>query len=192
MDQRGHTLLELLLVVAILFLTAAVGVPFIRAYGVEAALVGAGQVFKGEFRRARSVAVRTGAQTALRFERGADGADYVRLYADGNYNGVLSAEIRSGIDAPLGPARPLATGAARVRVGINPGVPAIPPEKGLLDASDPIRFGASNMLSFSPLGTATPGTFFLAGETLQAAVRVTAGTSRVRLLVCRGRHWEER
>ena len=46
----------------------------------------------------------------------------------------------------------------------------------MLDPTDPIRFGPSNMLSFSPLGTATPGTFYLAGETLQAGVRVTAGS----------------
>jgi hypothetical protein len=48
------------------------------------------------------------------------------------------------------------------------------------------------MLSFSPLGTATPGTFYLAGGHAQAAVRVTPGTSRVRLMVCRGGRWIER
>ncbi len=48
------------------------------------------------------------------------------------------------------------------------------------------------MVSFSPLGTATPGTFYLAGEGLQGAVRVTGGTARVRLMVCRGRKWVER
>jgi len=77
-------------------------------------------------------------------------------------------------------------------VGINAGVPAIPPDSGILDPSDPIRFGASNMVSFSPLGTATPGTFYLAGEGLQGAVRVTGGSARVRLMVCRGRKWVER
>jgi hypothetical protein len=48
------------------------------------------------------------------------------------------------------------------------------------------------MLSFSPMGTATPGTFYLAGESAQAAVRVTPGTARVRILFCRGRRWVER
>ena len=60
-----------------------------------------------------------------------------------------------------------------MRVGINPGMPAIPPESGRL-TGDPIRFGSSDMLSFSPLGTATPGTFYLAGDGAQAAVRVSA------------------
>ena len=48
------------------------------------------------------------------------------------------------------------------------------------------------MLSFSPLGTATPGTFYLAGEGVQGAVRVNPGTARVRLLINRGRRWIER
>jgi hypothetical protein len=45
------------------------------------------------------------------------------------------------------------------------------------------------MVSFSPLGTATPGTFYLAGDSAQAAVRVTPGTARVRILFCRGKRW---
>jgi hypothetical protein len=91
------------------------------------------------------------------------------------------------ISGPL----PLDAAAAGVRVGINAGVRALPPERGMLDPADPIRFSA-NMLSFSPYGTATPGTFYLAGARLQAAVRVTGGSARVRLMIWRGRAWHER
>jgi hypothetical protein len=76
-------------------------------------------------------------------------------------------------------------------VGINSGAPALPPDCGDL-AGDPIRFGSSDILSFSPLGTATPGTFYLAGDFAQAAVRVTGGSARVRLMVWRGGRWRER
>ena len=55
-----------------------------------------------------------------------------------------------------------------------------------------MRFGDSDILSFSPLGTATPGTFYLAGDAGQAAVRVTGGSARVRLMVWRGGAWRER
>ena len=49
------------------------------------------------------------------------------------------------------------------------------------------------MISFSPIGGATPGTFYLAGEGgLQAAVRVNGMTGRVRLMVWRGGVWRER
>ena len=82
-------------------------------------------------------------------------------------------------------------GAPGVSVAINPGIPALPPEHGLL-SGDPVRFGSSDILSFSPFGTATPGTFYLAGDASQAAVRVTGGSARVRLMVWRGGMWRER
>jgi prepilin-type N-terminal cleavage/methylation domain-containing protein len=189
--ERGFSLIEVLCVLAGILVMAGVSLPYVRAYAVEAHLMGAGRMFVGEFRRARSVAIRRNTYTAIRFET-RDGIDYYSTYVDGNRNGVLSADIAKGVDARIaGPLR-LDGKAPGVRVGINPGVPAPPPETGLLDPSDPIRFGASNMLSFSPLGTATPGTFYLAGETLQAGVRVTGGSSRVRLMICRGTRWSDR
>jgi len=191
MNERGHTLPELLVALAILIVAASVAIPHLKAYSVEAHLIAAGQTFKGEFRKARSIAVRSSAQTAIRFEDGLQGPSY-SLYMDGNHNGVLAADIASGRDRRIAGPLPLNGGEADVRVGINAGVPAIPPDRGTLDPADPIRFGRSNMLSFSPLGTATPGTFYLAGDGLQAAVRVTGGSARVRLMVCRGRTWVER
>lgn len=191
MNQSGRSLVEALMVVAILLIFGGVSVPHLRAYAVEAHLLGAGRVFKGEFLKARSVAMRTGAQTAIRFEKRPEG-DYYSTYVDGNHNGVLAVEIASGKDRRIAGPLPLAARAPGVRVGINPGVPAPPPDGGFLDPGDPIRFGRSNMLSFSPLGTATPGTFYLAGEGVQAAVRVTPGSARVRLMVCRRTKWVER
>jgi Tfp pilus assembly major pilin PilA len=191
MSERGHTVVEMLAAAAIILIMASAAIPHLKAYAVEAHLLAAGRVFKGEFLKAKSIAVRSGAQTAIRFENGPRGPSY-SLYMDGNRNGVLSAEIASGTDRRIAGPLELNAGASDVRVGINPGVPAIPPDSGVLDPSDPIRFGASNMVSFSPLGTATPGTFYLAGEGLQGAVRVTGGSARVRLMVCRGRKWVER
>lgn len=179
------------MVVAILVLFGTLSVPHIRAYSAEAHLLGAGQVFRGEFRKARSMAVMRGVNTALRFEAHPDGW-FLSTYADGNRNGVLASDIARGIDPRVAEARRLTTGSGDVQVAINPRTPAIPPESGTLDPADPIRFGNSNMLSFSPLGTATPGTFYLAGPFAQAAVRVTPGTARVRLMVCRGGRWTNR
>lgn len=191
MNERGRTLIEAVAVVGMVMLLAALGLPRLKAYSVEAHLLGAGRVFKAEFLKARSVAWREGAYTAIRFERGLGGMFY-SLYRDGNFNGVLRTDIVAGTDRRIaGPFR-LDSGAPGVRVGINPGVPAIPPDRGTLDPADPIRFGSSDLLSFSPLGTATPGTFYLAGEGIQAAVRVTGGSARVRMIVCRGGRWTER
>lgn len=191
MRERGFSLFELLVVIFIAGLMAAVSLPLLKAYTVEAHLLGVGRIFAGEFRRARSIAIKRGVYTAIRFER-SNGIDYYSTYQDGNGNGVRSADIAVGTDVRIaGPLR-LDGRAQGVRVGINPGVPAPPPDHGLLDPADPIRFGSSNMLSFSPLGSATPGTFYLAGETLQAGVRVTGGSSRVRLMICRGQRWSVR
>jgi hypothetical protein len=190
MKESGYSLAEMLVAVGLCLVAAAVAVPALRAYAVEAGVLAAGRAFRAEFRKAQSMAVRANVQTAIRFEPGPE-ARY-SVYADGDGDGVLSADILSGVDRRVAGPAPLAAGAPGVRVGINPGVPAPPPESGLLDPSDPIRFGPADMLSFSPVGTATPGTFYLAGEGAQAAVRVTGGSARVRLLICRGGRWVER
>ena len=191
MRPNGFTLIETATAVFVLLMFLAVAAPSLNAYSIEATLLGAGRSFTAEFHKARSMAIKQGVMTAIRFERAGDQAFY-SVYADGNHNGVRSRDITSGIDPRVAGPFPLHGGSARVRVGINPGVREIPPDSGWL-TGDPIRFGSSDILSFSPLGTATPGTFYLAGEGIQAAVRVSPGSARVRLLTCRGgRRWVER
>jgi len=191
MRNRGISLVEMAISILIILVTAAVALPMFRARFAEAHLVGAGEQFKVRFRRAHSMAVRSGVYTAIRFHRADDGSVTYAIYADGNYNGVLSADIAKGKDRLVEGPIPLTAGAPGVFVGFNPGVPEIPPDGGVL-SGDPVRFGSSDMLSFSPLGTATPGTFYLAGDHSQAAVRVNGGTARVRLMLWRGGRWQER
>lgn len=190
-DERGRTLIELIVVLGIVSVLAVFTFRQVRAYAVDAHLVGAGNVFKGEFRKARSMATRANVYTAIRFEDKAAIPRY-SVYLDGNFNGVRKEDIAKGVDRRVAGPFFLDAQAPGVRVGINPGTPAIPPDKGILDVNDPIKFGPSDMLSFSPFGTATPGTFYLAGEVSQAAVRVSPGSARVRLLVCRNGKWLER
>ena len=191
MTERGFSLLEATVAVGIILVMAAVAAPAFRARFADAHILGAGQQFKGHFRLAWSTAVRRNVYTAIRFERLADGRAFYSVYSDGNGNGVLSADIARGVDLRIAGPYPLSGGAPGVSVGINPGVPNPPPEGGLL-SGDPIRFGRSDILSFSPLGTATPGTFYLAGDSAQAAVRVNGGSARVRLMLWRGGRWIER
>jgi hypothetical protein len=191
MEERGRTLIELVVVAGMLSVLAVFTFRQVRAYAVDAHLLGAGQVFKGEFRKARSMATRSNVYTAIRFEDKAAIPRY-SVYVDGNANGVRKDDIAKGVDRRVAGPFFLDAQAPGVRVGINPGTPAIPPDTGILDVTDPIKFGSSDMLSFSPMGTATPGTFYLAGEASQAAVRVTPGSARVRLMICRNGTWLER
>ncbi len=189
--SRGFSLLELVASVGIILVMAATAAPAFRARFADAHIVGAGQQFRSHFRLAWSTAVRLNVYAAIRFEREADGRVFYSVYKDGNDNGIRSSDIASGVDERIAGPFPLSGGAPGVRVGINPGVPNLPPDSGLL-SGDPVRFGPSDILSFSPFGTATPGTFYLAGDSAQAAVRVNGGSARVRLMLWRSGRWKER
>jgi prepilin-type N-terminal cleavage/methylation domain-containing protein len=191
MRDRGFSLVEALVAVAIILVMAAAAFPAFRALFADSHLLGAGRQFKSQFRLACSAAVRSGVYTAIRFERRDDDTVWYAVYQDGDGDGVRSADISSGEDRLVSGPFPLSGGAPGVSVAINPGTPAPPPDSGEL-SGDPVRFGPSDILSFSPFGTATPGTFYLAGDASQAAVRVTGGSARVRLMVWRGGRWRER
>jgi len=191
MKDKGFSLVEMIVAMAMFMTLAAIAAPTLRAYSVDAQLVGVARRFKQQFLLARSLAVRSGVETAIRFETRPD-ATYYSVYEDRNFNGVLSLDIQRGVDVRVAGPFLLTNGAPQVRVGINPGVPAVPPDTGTLSTEDPIRFGRSNMISFSPMGTASPGSFYLAGVGQQAAVRVAPSTARVSVWICRGRTWRER
>jgi prepilin-type N-terminal cleavage/methylation domain-containing protein len=190
MRDRGFTLVELMVSLLILGTLLAMSAPSFAAWRREAHVLGAARIFKGEFRKAMSMAVRHHANVALRFEK-RQGQTFVSTYLDGDGDGVRSNDITAGTDRRLaGPTR-LTVPAQGVEVGILPGTPEIPPARGTIDAADPIKF-SHDTVSFSPLGTATPGTFYLAGDRLQAAVRVTGTGPRIRFLLLRGTKWVER
>jgi type II secretory pathway pseudopilin PulG len=188
--QSGQTLPETMVALAIFAALGWVGLPALRAWHIRSQLVGVAEVFKGEFRKARSLAIRRNAYTALRFEEREDGV-YLRVALDRDFDGVSTSDLNAGIDTWLDEGRRLSD-IAEVRVGVLPGVPEPPPGRGMLDPGDPIRFGRSNMCSFSPLGGATPGTLYFAGHGLQAAVRVTGSSGRVSTLLWEGDQWRRR
>ena len=120
MRQRGFSLVELVVVMAVFAVLLAVFAPSLKAYAVRSQLEGAARLFQGEFRKARSIAVRSGRQTAIRFESGPDGPVF-SVYQDSTWNGVLSADILAGRDERIAGPFPLTGGAPEVRVAILPG-----------------------------------------------------------------------
>ena len=187
--ERGYSLLEMLVALGIILIMGSVALPNINGYRQEAALLGAAQNFKAEFMKARSIATKKNTQTAIRFEKGDAGQVMFATYIDGNSNGVVAADIAKGLDTRIsGPFR-LDAGQMGVEVGVLPN--ASSPDGGPL-GSEPIRFGNARMVSFSPIGTGTPGTFYLRTRSSMAGVRVTPGSARVRIMILRGKRWVDR
>jgi hypothetical protein len=134
----------------------------------------------GRFGLTRTQAVHRNANVGLRF-RAEEGHVGMRTYADGNGNGVRSAEIASGVDPLLRDADRLDHLFPGTRFGFIEGATLIDGTPVGLD-EDPIRFGPTDMLTFTPAGSATPGTVYLRGKgRVQFAVVVLGATGRTRI-----------
>jgi hypothetical protein len=140
----------------------------------------AARYLAGRMALARSYAVTRSANVALRFDDAGDEVTF-QMFVDDNHDGVRSVDIAAQVDRSID---------APVRLSrLFPGVViGITPELG----ADAVRIGPTNLLSFTPLGTATPGTIHVrARDGFQLAVRVTGATGRTRVLryVSRTRQW---
>ena len=178
------TLPEVLAAVAVIGIAAAVGAGPLREGFDRARLASAAGELGRRMVAARWQAVAGGRSVGLRFEPEGEGW-MVATYIDGDGDGIRAADIAAGRDRPAGaPFRP-ADGRGGVRFGIPAGrYPRVPPSRGLLaGGQDPIRFGRSDIVSFSPLGDATAGTAYLTDDSgRMAAVVVFGATARVRVL----------
>jgi hypothetical protein len=121
-----------------------------------------------------------------------EGASYrYAVYVDGNANGVRSADISDGNDRQVSHDERLPDQFPRVDFGAAPGLPA--PDSGAAPGSDPIRLGPGNMATFTPDGTATPGSLYVLGPGgLQLTIRIVGETGRTRILRfdARSRLWK--
>jgi len=170
-DCSGFTLLETLFVVGLVAVMAGIAVPALTA-GLERLRAGAAaRYLAGQMALARTRAVTRSATVALRFHREPGGL-LVSVYVDGNGNGVRSRDIDSGIDRQVDSAVRLED----LFPGVTIAVPAA-------FSSDAVELGGTELLSFTPAGTATSGTIAILGrDGSQFAVRVLGVTGRIRLL----------
>jgi hypothetical protein len=93
-----------------------------------------------------------------------NGSYQASLHADGNNNGIRTAEVNSGIDPLIEPPLRLTRSSDDIHAGIlNSTIPQIPPRIGAIpQPNDPIKFGRSDIVSFSPMGDSSSGTLYLA------------------------------
>ncbi len=186
--REGFTLLELLVATTILALLATLTVPPLRQQIAQHRVRLAAAEVASALWTARSRAVRYGVAVGVRFEvegsEAGGAAAIFSLYADGDGDGVRTADMNAGSDPRIGrPARLLHVGSG-IRFGIPKGLePREFTGSGRLDRlDDPLRFGRSDIASFSPAGTASPGTAFVTDGYHLFAVRVYNRTGKVRIL----------
>jgi prepilin-type N-terminal cleavage/methylation domain-containing protein len=166
----GYTLIEILFVTSLIAIVSAIAVPQSLVTLDRARAAAAARYLASRMAMARSHAVMRSAHVALQFDEGESGITF-RMFVDGNHNGVRTSDIASDVDSPLdAPAR---------LSDLFPGVAiAVSGDAG----SDPLRIGSSNLLSFTPLGTASPGSVYVRGrDGSQFAVRVLGATGRTRV-----------
>ncbi len=120
---------------------------------------------------ARTQAVMRSANVALRFSQGPSDTAF-QMFLDDNHNGVRTSDIAAHVDQALDRPAQLSALFPGVVIGVSAAISATP-----------VRIGATNLLSFTPDGTATPGTIYVRGrDGLQLAVRITGATGRARIL----------
>jgi type II secretory pathway pseudopilin PulG len=181
--DHGATVIELLLVMLLVVTLSAISAP-VAASVIDASRARQAAAFLGaRFRLAREQAVTAGANVGVVFDQ-VGGRWQVRVCRDGTRNGVRRADIQSGADPCVDGPYDLSQLFPGVDVSVDPqlrGPSGEPP------SADPVRFGSSNIASFSPTGSCTAGSLFLRSRAgAQFVVRLSGIAGRLRLL------WYER
>ncbi len=184
MSDTGLSLPELLVVVTLAGLALAFVMPSFGSIHSDVRLAAGTRQMVSILQAQRWNSIAGNRFHGLFFERDAAGWSWFEV-EDGNGNGLSTEEVHRGIDrkrsgphrlGDLAPATLLgypATG----RVG------RIPPRRGWIDThSDPIRFGPSNLVAFSPKGSSSSGTLFVTdGRRGLMAIVLYGRTGRLRV-----------
>ena len=177
----GFSLVEATVVLAVMALMTAVAVPMLGEAQAAAEAAAAARHVAATLASVRLDAARRGRAVALRFDQDA-ARGFVRV-VDGNGDGVRGADVAAGVDVPLGPPDRLEHHFRDAGFRLAVSVPAIDDTGTLLAGDDPLRLGPVDQITFTPLGTATSGTLYIAGRRgHQFAVRVFGATGRTRVL----------
>jgi type II secretory pathway pseudopilin PulG len=192
-DGRGYTLIDTVVAAALCIVLCSMAVPTIgRAMERERTIIGA-RYLAGQMQRARLESLKRGRSVAIRLDVLGD-RTRVRLFVDGDGDGVLQKDVDQGIDPPLGAAEYLDERSTDVSLRINQRVSDASGKGELSPGDDPLRIGPTTLVSFSPLGGATAGTLYIAARRgPQMALRIFGGTGRVRILTfdAQARQWRQ-
>ena len=182
-QQTGAALIDIVFGIALVVVMASIAAPVVGGtMDRERTIVGT-RYLAGQLQRARLEALTRARAVALRIELIGE-RTALRLYADGNGNGVLKKDIDSGVDPPLTPASWLDEQPGNVSLRVNQPITVINGSSALAPGDDPLHIGNTSLLTFSPSGSATSGTLYVARHHgPQMAIRVFGATGRVRVLM---------
>lgn len=179
--MAAFSFIEILLVLGTAATVSAVAVPQTLATLDDSRTAAAARYVSARLQRTRMEAVSRNGSAALRFTFMSDHYDFA-AYVDGNRNGVLSRDIQAGIDQVIQPADRLTDHFPGVDFGAVPDLPPVD-STSTPPGSDPIRLGASDMVTFTSIGTATSGSLYIRGRRdTQYVVRVYGETGKTRVL----------
>ena len=174
----GTSLIELTLALGIVSLAAAMSAPLLAGAADAGRAREGAQFLAAQCRAARADAIARSTTASVVFDL-VSGRWRFRRCADGNGNGMRRADITSGRDTCLA-----STEVSELFSGVRIDVPAgLPDPDGGTSTNGAVRFGSSDIASFTPAGTATAGTVYLRSDGgAQYAIRVAGTTGRVRVL----------
>ena len=153
----GFTLVEMVIVLAMIGILVAIAFPSFREWQRNAQVNSAAREMYGYFQRARGEAVRNNAPVAIQFTSGVGAAGRAEMFVDdGRGGGNAANRIRDGAEPLVGPTM------------------TMPRRVELVDFSfDDLAFGPS----FMPNGTATPGDLCITNGTRSYEIRLFAAGS---------------
>ena len=180
--ERGFTLPELLTSIAIVGLLVACAMPSWLALRRRAAVRAASAEIRSVFHQTRSRAIARSRNAGVHFTRSGSQWKFA-IYDDGDGDGVRNDDIRSGADRQVAPPRLLLQQGQLISIGLLRNIVRDPDGDPLRPAASPVQFNRTSICSFSPLGSATPGTIYLTDDDGSLyAVRVFGATAKIRLL----------
>ncbi len=178
----GYSLAELTVALALLAIMAMLTIPAAAEISRQLTMRAACNEVAAIFTRARAMAAFERRDVGIRWTSVGGDVTFA-VYQDMNGNGVLTEEIRKGIDVLVEGPVSMKRRYPGISFSFLPGFGARDPNGDPIgDLADPIKFGRSDICTFTPLGNASPGSIYLSnGRNRQALVRISPSSARIQI-----------